>query len=72
MRTFKLYDRDEEAYVLNEDGTEFVTDSFEEADELKCQFIREGLYPHFFPSILGIHEFNNGVFIGEAIYLILN
>jgi hypothetical protein len=69
MKTYKLFDKRYETYLLEETGDEFVTPDLDDAEDQRWYYLRRSQCPEF---AITIHEFSNGVLSGEIQSIILN
>lgn len=69
MRTYKLFDRRYETYLLETTGDEFVTNTLDDAEDHRWYYLQGKNCPEF---TISIHEFTNGILTGEVNCIILN
>lgn len=72
MLTYKLYNSKDRCYLMTEDGMEFSTSDYMEAEESRWEYLRRGCWPNLPPYIICIHKFDNDVFQGEVLNIIMN
>jgi hypothetical protein len=69
MKTYKLFDKRYETYLVEETGVEFVTPDLDDAEDQRWKYLRGSYCPEF---VITIHEFQDGELIGEIQSIMLN
>lgn len=71
--TYKLFDRREKTYLVDELGIEFATIDYQEAEDCRWEYLQAGNYPEMSLTVIAIHQFDdNGIFKGEVMNMIMN
>jgi len=69
MKTYKLFDKRYDTYLVEEDGNEFVTPDIDDAEDQRWYYLRRSKCPEF---VITIHEFHDNIYVGEIQSIILN
>lgn len=69
---YKLFDKRNQSYLMEEDGTEFTTEDVAEAEENRNVFLRERHLLSFGKYIIAIHMYDDEIFLGEVMDVNLN
>jgi len=73
MKTYKLYDKDDDNYIKDDCGVELIYLTLQEADYDRWYMLEEEGFPLFtFPAPIEVHEFEDGIYKGVPIYMLLN